>query len=139
MAAGKFAGSCLCGAVAYEFDGEPRVTVACHCSKCRKATGSAFGTWTLLPLASFRWSQGAEELGEFQSSDHARRLFCKKCGTTLGNLTARRPDFMHLATGTLDAAPNLRIGLHVYTASKADWFQITDAAPQHDAEPAKRP
>jgi hypothetical protein len=44
-----YAGSCVCGRVRYELDTEPKITVACHCSLCRKATGSAFATWTLVP------------------------------------------------------------------------------------------
>jgi hypothetical protein len=43
----SYAGSCLCGRVRYEFHTEPKVTVACHCLLCRKATGSVFATWTL--------------------------------------------------------------------------------------------
>ena len=103
----------------------------------RKATGSAFATWTLVPIDSFRWTCGAEHVAEFHSSDHARRLFCRLCGTTLGNLTSRRPRTMHLAAGTLDRAPQLRIALHVYTASKAAWYDITDDLPQHDDEPRR--
>lgn len=133
-----YGGSCVCGDVKYEFDAEPRVTVACHCSLCRKATGSAFGTWTLVPKAQFRFVSGEAQLGEYQSSDHARRLFCKRCGTTLGNFTTRRPHFIHLAAGTLDHPPALRIDLHCYTASKAPWFDITDQLPQHEEEPQKR-
>lgn len=137
MSDGKFSGSCLCGAVGYEFEGEPRVTVACHCAMCRKVTGSAFATWSLVPLASFRWTKGEQELGEFQSSDHARRMFCRRCGGTLGNLTSRRPSFMHLAAGTLDVSPELRIGMHVYATSKVAWYPIADGAPQHEAEPTR--
>jgi hypothetical protein len=133
-----YGGGCLCGAVTYEFAVVPKVTVACHCSACRKYTGSAFGTWTLVPMDEFHWRSGQEEIAEYVSSDHARRLFCRKCGTTLGNLTTRRPKFMHLAAGTLDRAPPLSIGLHVYAASKAPWFEITDAVPQHETEPAPR-
>jgi hypothetical protein len=136
--AGIFGGGCLCGAVEYELDTEPKLTVACHCSACRKATGSAFGTWSLVPRDGFRWTRGTDQVAEFQSSDHARRLFCRQCGTTLGNLTSRRPLFMHLAAGTFDHAPTLRIDLHAYTASKAAWYEIADAAPQHQAEPVKR-
>ena len=135
---GPYGGGCLCGAVRYVFDAEPRVTVACHCSSCRKATGSAFGTWTLIAKERFRFTSGEDELCEFQSSDHARRLFCKTCGTTLGNLTTRRPGFIHLAAGTLERPPALRIDLHCYTASKAPWFEITDQRPQHEDEPQKR-
>lgn len=133
-----YSGSCVCGDVRYEFEGEPRVTVACHCAVCRKATGSAFGTWTLVLKEQFRFVRGEQQIGEYQSSDHARRLFCKRCGTTLGNFTTRRPTFIHLAAGTLDEAPALRINLHCYTASKAPWFEITDQLPQHEDEPQKR-
>lgn len=135
---GPYRGGCLCGAVTYAFDAEPRVTVACHCAACRKATGSAFGTWTLVANDHFRFTNGEQQLAQFQSSDHARRLFCKQCGTTLGNYTTRRPNFIHLAAGTLDVPPPLRINLHCYTASKAPWFEITDELPQHEDEPQKR-
>jgi hypothetical protein len=135
MATGDFGGSCLCGAVVYELDVAPRVTVACHCSLCRKSTGSAFGVWSLVPRDHFRWISGESALHEFNSTDHGRRLFCKHCGTTLGSVTARRPHFMHIAAGTFDRAPPLRIGLHAYTASKVDWYTIADEAPQHDDEP----
>jgi hypothetical protein len=128
----------VCGGVACRFDAEPRVTVACHCSLCREATGSAFGTWTLVPRDHVRFMRGEQLIVEFQSSHHARRLFCKQCGTTLGNYTTRRPTFMHLAAGTLDQAPVMRVNLHCYTASKAPWFQITDQLPQHEDEPQKR-
>ena len=135
---GRFTGSCLCGAVSFAFDSEPRLTVACHCSQCRKATGSAFGVWTLVDQDSFRWTAGAEQIAERASSEHGQRLFCKCCGATLGNLTSRRPRFIHLAAGTLDNAPALRIAFHAYVASKADWYDIADGIPQHDEEPTQR-
>jgi len=132
----SYSGSCLCGALRYEFEGEPRVVVNCHCSACRKATGSTVGTWLLVPLAQFRWLSGQEQLREFASSDHARRAFCQSCGSTMGNLTTRRPSLMHLAAGTLDRAPAFQVAFHGYVGSKAPWHEITDALPQFDAEPA---
>ena len=112
--------------------------VACHCSQCRKATGSAFGVWALVDQDAFRWTEGLEAIAEHASSDHGRRLFCKQCGATLGNLTSRRPQFMHVAAGTLDGAPAFGLSFHVYTGSKAAWYEITDALPQHEVEPAPR-
>jgi len=132
----SYSGSCLCGALGYAFDCEPRGVVTCHCSACRKATGSSFATWILVPLAQFRWSSGREQLREFASSDHARRLFCERCGSTMGNLTTRRPALMHLAAGTLDRAPVFQVAFHGYVASKAPWHEISDALPQYDDEPS---
>lgn len=132
----SYSGSCLCGAVRYEFEAEPRIVVNCHCAACRKATGSTVATWLLVPLDRFRWLNGREELREFVSSDHARRSFCGTCGATMGNLTTRRPTLMHLAAGTLDRAPAFQVALHGYVASKAPWHEITDSLPQYDDEPS---
>jgi hypothetical protein len=134
---GGWDGSCLCGRVKYQIDVAPRVTVACHCSMCRKLTGSAFGTWSLVPKESFRFRSGQELVTEVASSEHGQRLFCRQCGATLGSLTSRRPAFMHVAAGTFDGAPPLRIALHAYTASKASWYEIADGLPQHAEEPTK--
>lgn len=132
---GLYAGSCLCGRVLYEFDVEPRATVTCHCSRCRKATGSAFGTWTLVAMDQFRWTGGTEEIGEFKSSDHVRRFFCKQCGTTLGTLNAAWPKYFNLAAGTLDRTPDLKIKHHAYVGSKVPWHDILDGHPQFDRLP----
>jgi len=35
-------GSCLCGGVKYEIDGGLGAVTNCHCSLCRKMSGSAF-------------------------------------------------------------------------------------------------
>ena len=56
-----------------------------HCSRCRKATGSAFGVWALVDQDSFNWTAGTEQIAEHASSDHGRRVYCKRCGATLGN------------------------------------------------------
>jgi hypothetical protein len=133
-----YSGSCLCREVRYEFDAEPRACVACHCSNCRKVTGSAFAIWALVPMSAFRWLSGHELITEFRSSDHGQRFFCRRCGSTLGNLSSERPNLMHLACGTLDRAPNVRIMMHVYAASKAPWFELDDGAPQFDEMPPRK-
>lgn len=133
----KYSGSCLCGQVKYAFDAEPRVLVACHCSLCRKATGSAFGTFALVPKEHFKWTSGEGRIAAFSSSSEAQRLFCRECGSTLGSLHDQRPQFMHVAAGTLDGAPSMRIALHAYTGSKAPWYDIPDSLPQHETAPGR--
>lgn len=45
-------GSCLCGGICYEYDGEIEEISVCHCSQCRKAQGSAFAA--VSPIDSAR-------------------------------------------------------------------------------------
>jgi hypothetical protein len=102
---------------------------------CRKATGSAFATWTLVAKDRFRWTAGEDEISVFHSSDHGRRFFCKRCGTTLGNLNTNWPKYMNLAAGTLDHAPDLKIKFHAYVGSKAPWYEIADSIPRFEHLP----
>ena len=46
-------GRCLCGQVAYEIDGEIGPIDFCHCSYCRRASGSAFASNASILKASF--------------------------------------------------------------------------------------
>ncbi len=58
-------GSCLCGAVTYEFDGELGPIDFCHCRRCRKATGSAFNVGSPVKASGFRLVAGGDDLGHF--------------------------------------------------------------------------
>ena len=51
-------GSCLCGGVKYEIDGELGAVTNCHCSLCRKMSGSAFSSGSTISTGSFRLGCG---------------------------------------------------------------------------------
>ena len=51
-------GSCLCGAVHYEVHSALGPIVLCHCSKCRKANGSAFAANAVLNTRDFTLVRG---------------------------------------------------------------------------------
>jgi hypothetical protein len=38
-------GSCICGAVTFEVDGELKPPDACHCTQCRKLSGHCLGAF----------------------------------------------------------------------------------------------
>jgi len=124
-------GSCLCGNVRYEVSGPLGRIVHCHCSMCRKAHGAAFGTYSEIPAANFKLVSGEDDIATYESSSGVRRTFCRQCGATLQFLTAKRPGMVDLAVGSLDDDPGLKPALHIFVASKAPWFEITDGLPQH--------
>ncbi|MFK5986003.1 MAG: GFA family protein [Pseudomonadota bacterium] len=57
----------------------------CHCSRCRKFTGSAFAANLLVAPQHFKWLTGAELVGRFEpkESKHFASCFCKNCGSSL--------------------------------------------------------
>lgn len=125
-------GSCLCGSVRYEIRGPLGRITHCHCSMCRRAHGAAFGSYARVNWADFSWLSDASEVASFESSPGVRRTFCRRCGSTLQFIRASRPQTFSLAVGTLDDDPGIRPSSHIFVGSKAPWFEITDALPQHE-------
>ena len=70
-------GSCLCGGIEYEVNGEFGRVVNCHCSMCRKATGAAFRTRAAISPGAFRWLVGEELVSKYRSSPEETRTFCR--------------------------------------------------------------
>jgi hypothetical protein len=123
-------GSCLCGAVRFEIRGPLGPMSHCHCAMCRKAHGAAFGTYASVRRSDFALLAGADAIASYRSSPTVTRTFCRTCGATLQWISDDRPDALDIAIGTLDDDPVIRPGLHIFTAWKAPWFEITDGLPQ---------
>ena len=128
-------GSCLCGGVTYEVPSELGPIIMCHCSKCRKATGTAFATNTPINAADFKLVTGGNLLSEFESTPNVFRVFCKNCGSPLYSRRTQTPEVIRLRIGTLDSAIDDKPTAHVFVASKADWYEISDDLPQHAERP----
>ncbi|MNG16125.1 Glutathione-dependent formaldehyde-activating enzyme [compost metagenome] len=80
---------------------------------------------------SFRWVQGEEEVAHYHSSPGVTRTFCRQCGSTLQWYSKNaNPDWVAVALGTLDSPLGVIPQKHIYTESKADWYDIADGLPQ---------
>ena len=114
----KTTGRCLCGNVQYEIDGKISPIWLCHCSKCRKTTGSAFHPAALCRQANFEWQSGEEEISEYQMPSGYRTRFCRRCGSPVPSLL-EESESMVLSAGSLDDDPKSRPLRHIFAASKA--------------------
>jgi hypothetical protein len=130
-----WSGSCLCGGVRYEIDGELGAILNCHCSMCRKAHGAAFRTRVSVPRQCLRIVQGRELLAEYRSSFSTVRRFCRVCGSPMMNSWTEEPDAYGLALATLDQDPGRGPLFHVFAGSKAPWYVICDGLPQFEGDP----
>jgi hypothetical protein len=128
-------GSCLCQAVRFEVRGPFGRASHCHCSMCRKAHGAPFGTYARVKRSDFYFLAGESEIAAFASSPGISRTFCRRCGSTLQFLSNRFPDAIDIALGTLDDDPGIRPVMHIFTGSRAPWYEIGDGLPQHEAWP----
>jgi hypothetical protein len=121
-------GSCLCGAVAFDVEGELPPPDACHCSQCRKSSGHVFAS-TDVPRSALT-IRGAENLTWFASSEKVRRGFCATCGSSLFWDPIHR-DWTAVAMGAFEAPTGTRLAKHIFTADKGDYYDIADGLPQN--------
>lgn len=121
-------GSCLCGVVSFEVNGELRPPDACHCTQCRRQSGH-FWASTDVPRPNLT-IHGAERLTWYRSSDKVRRGFCSVCGSALFWDPIQK-DFVGVAMGAFDRPTGTRLGIHIYVADQGDYYDIADGLPQH--------
>ena len=124
------AGACLCGAVRYAVADEFLYALNCHCSMCRRATGSAFKPFAGIERDKLRITKGDEFLKIF-GDESAHDARCRECGSLLYSVV-RDGRYVHVTMGTLVDDPSIRPTKHIFVASKAPWFTITDDLPQYE-------
>jgi hypothetical protein len=124
-------GKCLCGAVEYAVSDEFGYALNCHCSNCRRATGSAFKPFAGIERGKLRLAKGEDMLMIFGDPHAAHDVHCKACGALLYSVV-REGAFVHVAMGTLVDEPSIRPTAHIFVGSKAAWFTITDNLPEFD-------
>ena len=129
----KLTGHCLCGEVRYELTEPPVWSHNCHCSRCRRTSGAAFASNLFFPITSFAYTAGAEKVRSFKPADAERfeHFFCARCGSTLPFRNESRA-LVGVPMGTLDSDPDFTPRAHIFVASKAPWFTISDTLPTHD-------
>lgn len=125
-------GSCLCQQVRYEIHGELNDVLNCHCSMCRKLHASAFRTRAKINTNDLTIVAGQHCIRFYESSPGEHKGFCQHCGSSLYTRFDGQPDVLGFPLGTLDTDPGVTAERHVFVASKAPWFTITDDLSQYD-------
>lgn len=129
----SYQGSCFCGAVQIEAEGEPEAMGYCHCDSCRSWSAGPINAFTLWQPAAVRVVAGAEHLATFSKTPFSERQYCSKCG---GHLMTNHPPI-----GLLDVyaptLPGLKFmpGVHVNYAQTV--LPMRDGLPKLKDFPAE--
>ncbi|HWM88202.1 MAG TPA: GFA family protein [Kofleriaceae bacterium] len=134
-------GQCFCGGVAFEFDGPVSNIEFCHCTRCQRATGSAFSAEFRVRAEDFRWLRGQELISHcdapvLREPPGYRRAFCKNCGSQVPIGFPGNP-VIAIPTGLVDGPIPARAIDHIWVSKKASWLDLSEigALPQYDEEP----
>lgn len=103
---------------------------------CRKAHGAAFGTFLHADADRFRWVAGLGSITRYRSSPTNVRAFCSICGSNVPVVEAEDNDVI-IPAGTLDDDPGVKPIVHIFSGSKAPWYDLTDDVEQFEEFPPR--
>ncbi|MCX2979895.1 GFA family protein [Halieaceae bacterium IMCC14734] len=124
-------GGCLCGKVRYTYHGDICEIAICHCSQCRQAQGGAFATNSPIDADKLEIS-GKEFIRELESNENKVRAFCSNCGSPLYSARKDLPHIKRLRIGSVETPFICENKYHIFSASKASWYEIIDSYPQFE-------
>lgn len=115
----KYSGSCLCGDVTFEVEGEFQHFYLCHCKHCQKDTGSAHAANLFSDSAVIRWVSGADKISTYKiPSTRHKKSFCSNCGSALPN--EQKNTTLVVPAGSLDDDVEIAPQAHIFVGSKAN-------------------
>jgi hypothetical protein len=124
-------GECNCGAVQFEIAAELSGVYMCHCSICRRFTGSNGIAVVVVPNEQFRWIQGRNLVTTWKKPGAEwEAWFCSVCGSAVPG--ENDPTTTFVPAGAISqGGESLKVIHHVWVGSKAVWDEIGDAGQQH--------
>ena len=127
-----YQGSCLCGQISYQIEGDLSDFGYCHCTSCRKASGAAHGANAGVERSEFSLSDSHGLLREYESSPGKFRAFCSNCGSPLYAYLSRTSELIRVRLGTLDSVFTKHAKAHTFVGDTASWEEIGGDLPQFD-------
>ncbi len=132
-------GKCLCGGVQIQLAGEISDIIHCHCSLCRKNSGTAYATNGFVNSADFSVVRGEELLSIFSFKPGRNRHFCSACGSPVYSSNEQDLSRYRLRLGILDSDIVERPISHNFVTSKANWEDLDANLPRYEAfEPNRK-
>lgn len=127
-------GGCLCGGVRFAIERAVGPFELCHCTRCRKASGSAFVAGLGVDVRDYRLLSGADLIGRFEAPVRERppgfrTAFCTRCGSPVPD-PSDDATWFEIPAGSLDGDVGARPDRHIFVEHRAPWFEITDGLPQ---------
>ena len=127
-------GSCCCGVVAFSIDTAPTFLAACYCSRCQKLGASPF---VMVSSTSLSIESGRSEIVEFLPEPLFKynRVFCGRCGTSLGEITSNG-DLIPIPAICFDDPLTLPLRFIEHAATKPSWATIPDGVKVFEGDPS---
>ena len=129
-------GSCLCGQSRFTIVPPFRGFQYCHCSRCRKASGTAHAANIFVLKDQLAWLEGEGGAKRFDLPEAKwwSTAFCGACGAALPWLSRNGRAWV-VPAGALDDDPGEKPRRSIYFGSKASWYEHVSDMPMFDTFP----
>lgn len=133
-----YQGSCLCGAISVELKGPIESIIHCHCSLCRKNSGTAYATNGFINAEDFTVLDPQNKLTYFEFKKGKLRHFCAVCASPIYSSNTENPTKLRIRLGILDSDIEERPISHNFVSSRANWDNLDADLPRFDSfEPSR--
>ena len=122
----RLEGSCLCGGVRFEIDGEFEPRSYCHCTSCKRLSGGAATANARVRSDAVRITAGEELLRRYQPEEGSAKTFCSVCGSNLFGAGWPEREFCSVRLPAIDTPFEGRPTRHIFTRSVAAWETLPD-------------
>ena len=129
-------GACLCGRVRFRVKGPFETFHLCHCSQCRRSTGSAHAANIFGKAEDIEWLAG-EDLVKRYTPDEANvisKCFCSHCGSLVPYVSLKSGKLI-IPAGSLSEPAGIEPRDNIFWSDRADWYDAGLAAERVDQEP----
>jgi hypothetical protein len=112
-------GSCACNTVKFEVDSTHLKAYKCHCSLCKKITGSEFSKTTLVNTTKFKWICGEKSILSFSKASGYTQAFCKKCSASVPNVFRGMP-YYSIPIGCIESRATISVVAELFVSQKVN-------------------
>lgn len=125
-------GGCACQKTRYRLKAPPLFVHCCHCRWCQRETGAAFALNAMIEMDQVE-TLGGETVAVDMPSESGRGQKvhrCPVCQVALwSHYGGAGPAIAFMRVGTLDDPDAVPPDIHIYTASKQPWVELSHAVP----------
>ena len=127
-------GHCLCEQIGFELSSDSYKLYQCHCSLCRRQSGSSANAAAIVADSQFRWLRGTALISSWVKPSGFRADFCSVCGSPVPNPLRGLP-YVWVPAGLLEDGGKIEVIAHLCMASRANWDSSIPQGVCHEAIP----